>query len=644
MRWPFRRTSPDRSAATLRQGPPPPPRREWATLPSIEPVVGPAPLVAQRRAFHPGLAGAGRLEPALARLGHQLRPDAPRGMVGLAARVTVAPAASLPPLRGQGHGTDWPTAGAGEMPDVQPVRLLPAVEPDVAPAPHQVVPTASLTRCPDVEVGAAPVPPSGSEDPPSVAAPASGRWADGDRPQSTSVVQRRLDGDPLDRTGFAPASPQGTVRARRPSLGESRRLGLGKPFIRTVQRSADGFRPPTEERADRPTTDAGAPPPVHRVSADEARIEPALHAVLLPAVPALDLAPGPGEVQEHTAAGGLDAPPSSSAPADRAVQATAGGGAGQSATAATVEGIPSWEPVGRIAPPSWTHHASSVGGIARSTAQGPSLQRMIASSPLPSAESPPPAAPRAITQDWAPPDPTTPPSPARRPEFPSGDLPPSRVAVMPRAESTASGVPQSPRPVGGHDETSTVGDRPLVVRPPRVQPYRVDGSARPVVTTGDTTPTADRSLSGPRPPDAPRTVPAIPWVTALGSPGMAAASVVQRHIPTRPTASPQLRTWTSLAPTDGGPAVTGADPGTPAPSTDVSAAVQREVTEMATTAPLETQGAAAAPPTGAGGPAGERSEGELQELARQLYEHIGTRLRSELLLERERAGLLTDLR
>jgi hypothetical protein len=34
----------------------------------------------------------------------------------------------------------------------------------------------------------------------------------------------------------------------------------------------------------------------------------------------------------------------------------------------------------------------------------------------------------------------------------------------------------------------------------------------------------------------------------------------------------------------------------------------------------------------------------MEELARRLYEHIGGRLRAELLVERERAGMVTDLR
>ena len=59
-------------------------------------------------------------------------------------------------------------------------------------------------------------------------------------------------------------------------------------------------------------------------------------------------------------------------------------------------------------------------------------------------------------------------------------------------------------------------------------------------------------------------------------------------------------------------------------------------------------------PAGAGGsgvstaasPAGTHngSETDIDELARKLYDRIRTRLKSELLVDRERAGFLTDLR
>jgi hypothetical protein len=61
-------------------------------------------------------------------------------------------------------------------------------------------------------------------------------------------------------------------------------------------------------------------------------------------------------------------------------------------------------------------------------------------------------------------------------------------------------------------------------------------------------------------------------------------------------------------------------------------------------ASLQQQATAEPAAAGAGSPGGGRSEGEMAELARRLYEHIGTRLRAELLVERERAGMVTDLR
>jgi hypothetical protein len=43
-------------------------------------------------------------------------------------------------------------------------------------------------------------------------------------------------------------------------------------------------------------------------------------------------------------------------------------------------------------------------------------------------------------------------------------------------------------------------------------------------------------------------------------------------------------------------------------------------------------------------PPGAQSEKELDELAHKLYGHLRARLRLELLVDRERAGLLTDQR
>jgi hypothetical protein len=66
------------------------------------------------------------------------------------------------------------------------------------------------------------------------------------------------------------------------------------------------------------------------------------------------------------------------------------------------------------------------------------------------------------------------------------------------------------------------------------------------------------------------------------------------------------------------------------------------------TVPIAVQRADAepAPTPAAGAPAAAtgRSDRELDDLAHQLYDRLRSRLRLELLIDRERAGLITDLR
>jgi len=60
-------------------------------------------------------------------------------------------------------------------------------------------------------------------------------------------------------------------------------------------------------------------------------------------------------------------------------------------------------------------------------------------------------------------------------------------------------------------------------------------------------------------------------------------------------------------------------------------------------APAPTAAPPAAP-AGPAGPAAPMSSSELEEMARRLYEPLSARLRAELWQDRERSGLLTDLR
>jgi hypothetical protein len=74
-------------------------------------------------------------------------------------------------------------------------------------------------------------------------------------------------------------------------------------------------------------------------------------------------------------------------------------------------------------------------------------------------------------------------------------------------------------------------------------------------------------------------------------------------------------------------------PGTAAPGVDAMPAVQR----APEASPVATAPEAPAAPAGAPG-------GDLDELARRLYDRIRSRLKAELRLDRERSGHLTDLR
>lgn len=65
-------------------------------------------------------------------------------------------------------------------------------------------------------------------------------------------------------------------------------------------------------------------------------------------------------------------------------------------------------------------------------------------------------------------------------------------------------------------------------------------------------------------------------------------------------------------------------------------AVQRQPADGGEPAPAEAEGAT-------GGPAGAMDERQLEDLLRRLYPKLRTQLARELLVARERAGLLTDL-
>jgi hypothetical protein len=77
----------------------------------------------------------------------------------------------------------------------------------------------------------------------------------------------------------------------------------------------------------------------------------------------------------------------------------------------------------------------------------------------------------------------------------------------------------------------------------------------------------------------------------------------------------------------------------PMPRTIVTGGVPVQLAEADAPAPGGGGGGGSA-----SGAAGAHSDRELDDLAHQLYDRLRSRLRMELLIDRERAGLITDLR
>ena len=143
----------------------------------------------------------------------------------------------------------------------------------------------------------------------------------------------------------------------------------------------------------------------------------------------------------------------------------------------------------------------------------------------------------------------------------------------------------------------------------------------------DPGPTAFQPFAGSIPP-------ALPLAVLAGDeprvPGRAAApTVAAAGVPRAPEPAPVRRT--AVPP-----------PGSAPPVQATSAAVARPPVQAA----VEGDPGDDSPAISAGfpGPAPARSDQELDALAHELYDRLRSRLRMELLVDRERAGLVTDLR
>ncbi|MEA2617883.1 MAG: hypothetical protein QOE72_3666, partial [Chloroflexota bacterium] len=236
------------------------------------------------------------------------------------------------------------------------------------------------------------------------------------------------------------------------------------------------------------------------------------------------------------------------------------------------------------------------------------------------------------------------------------------------AAAERSGRAPVPPPAAGHAVVSLVpatGTRAVVIpaHRPTVAQARLEVAAplvQPRLAATEALSHAFRdgpTAAAPVSPAVPRPLVGTPGRLAPSAGGatpgqpLSRAAVVQRDATFRPPSAPALDLPPPLraAATSGEPRTERVATPASQRATIADIAPQRAVEPppAAPAPPLASaqQQATAKPPVqGAAGTGGARPEGEMEELARRLYEHIGTRLRAELLVERERAGMVTDLR
>ena len=695
MRWPFGRNRPmasDTPSAATSPAPAEPVARwrpaEWAALPPISRTVGEPPLTAPARPFHESLHGGPRPPLALAQLGHDWTPDAPRGVVlatsyepvayGSSKSLPVGPAAGGGAASAAGQSrqvapaaqrrsvlqrvtagqvsderadaapsfapvSDSGPAAALELPNVAPRELTPL--PDVAPAQ----PARRLTQVEPDDL------------------PAPSRAAD--------APAHAVDGDALSREATPPTPPptasteppvSGPGPAPRLTLGQARRLGLGQPIkpaveagepSAAVQRSQADLPLPAP-RSGVPSSSAAASAPNASPVAITARhaTDPAAAdvAALQRSTATRSTLGAPlhrvAAANEPSAAG---APRGGPAPGLPVMPPTPGVRGAEPLTWAGPEGAPSPRPA---------MQRSAQAGTATPDAQA-SAQRGD-EAPMEAA----PERPAVVAQEGPAPSQTVaapavavsevvPLLSSWRTSAVTGDAASRHTPMPSRAVGESPGAPLA-RPIAGGRRAS---GRDVASSPERagVAVQRTQarvGPQAPVAGSAHTPPPsalpAGQPMSAP-PGESPGSVragvPGSAHVPTRGAPPPAPLVLASHAREESPWPGSGLAATTDWAvqrqagatPTWSAEELASAADGSAAPAADRDGTMDSPpaVQRVDATPADASAGAAATGTPSAPGEAGK----DLEELAGKLYDRIRSRLRGELLADRERAGLLVDL-
>lgn len=607
--WPFRRTSPDGGAtaaspaAGAMQRVMAPVRHEWRDAGTLRPsFVGDPGIRVQR--FPSRIAGSQLPPPILAPLGHARSADGPAGLVSGLARPTLTPAVRSVaghvdlPLRPGRSSTRVqrtlateagtidlaPVQGPGESTDVTSAAAAAVTSPTDIPSGMD-----SVDRLPAIEPRRVPV--AATPAPPRAASLTIARTPDltlasaRARATDTPVVERPGGSDalaaPVAVPGAAPGAPTRTIL--RTSSGSRVRLG-----------------PPIE----RSELAAGLPPLglAHRAPRSRGETSPA--------------------VQRHTTSG--EEHPGTPTAGDAAADAPLAGGLGL-----TIED----EPMGSTAGPVT---------IAPLVPGGLVLARVVAEPDRASApgvvapdEPPAPARPAPL----APLVGSTPVTPLTqlRPTIPQPRTAPASAPAA-GGPTRSGGAATAARSTIQRSSAGAVSSSSAHVMR-RAVPTDDEGTAR---TPAPSTAALGSSIALVAGSGAPRPSTAE---LVLGRSAPAVASANDRHAPTTLTTSPPVP---GPGPMPVARPVTllrdAADVGSVDDDTVSESVRPAASTETPGATPTRVASSTSAGPGTAEGVGASLGERELDEMVRRLYPRLRRSLSTELLVARERAGMLADLR
>ena len=620
--WPFKQ----KVEAPAAEGPKPVPapviRRDWVGLPPIQRLIGAHPLTAPSDQFSDDLAT--HHDPSLSSeaMGHQVSADAPAGLVLALARPTTRSdgPAMIPRPRVQRRAVGAAAESGewdGDEAAPEPARPTPIPASAVGATRELpvVTPEPPVQRLISLPPNAEPVPVAPTR-------------------QGLRAVPTPMT---ISRQAEDSAEPSGPLTPRR-TLGQSRRLGLGAPIARVPDR--------TVQRA---ATDSA---PDHRSLEGEASVQ-AAHSPL-PAIPQggrelLGLTQ-PGRVPLDLAKAAnvpMDSPMGTRQTATPSVQLTPDSFPAASdeprldmplARRPVVEG-PSSEPalspadehaIGPAAPSGWPVQTSSAAVSEPITDSTPMERRTESDLPL-ATDRPPASSTGAAT---------------------------ASLPLVPESRLRGSTAPAAPVP-------TTAGTLPLVsARPLTATPtlQRFAHTILPQRTEQQPSPSASDEGAPAPALTLPQSRTHEPvsvgeeWLASGASEGFGS------HAPMRDA---EARVWSPatslpLAPSravgiqravgdsDGMPTDAQPEPSAPVVQASWYDSIAAEASGLGSTAATSSAagGAIASAGSAVASFVGSHNSAEqdMDELAGKLYDRIRTRLKSELLVDRERAGFLTDLR